>query len=111
MTTASPFRASRGQNQKQTATTTSASYTCGLGNRSVRFVNTGTVPVYVRTGRIGASYDGATVVATAGDTVLGPVSSPASVLVIEKPPEHDTIAVLADSTTAVVFFQPGEGGM
>ena len=25
--------------------------------------------------------------------------------------EHDTIAILADTTTSVVNFQPGEGGM
>lgn len=111
MTVASPFRPARGKNQKQTATTTSASYTIGMGEKSVRFLNAGTVVVYVRTGRIGASFDGATVVATSADTPVGPASSASSCLVIEKPAEHDTVAVLADSTTAVINFQPGEGGM
>lgn len=111
MTTQSPFRPARGANQKQTATTTSASYTVGAGSRSVRFLNAGSVVVYVRTGRIGASYDGATIVATAADTPIGPATSASSCLVIEKPPEHDAVAILADSTTSVINFQPGEGGM
>ena len=111
MTIASPFRPKRGGNQKQTATTTSASYTIGMGEKSVRFLNAGSVVVYVRTGRIGASYDGATIVATNADTPVGPASSASSCIVIEKPPEHDTVAILADSTTSVVNFQPGEGGM
>lgn len=111
MTIASPFRPKRGANQKQTATTTSASYTIGPGEKSVRFLNAGTVVVYVRTGRIGASYDGATITATNGDTPVGPAGSASSVVVLEKPPEHDTVAVVADSTTAVINFQPGEGGM
>ena len=111
MTTASPFRPARGQNQKQTASTTSAPYTCGAGSRSIRFLNAGSVVVYVRTGRTGAAFDGATITATTGDTPIGPASSASSCLVIEKPPEHDTVAVLADSTTSVINFQPGEGGM
>jgi hypothetical protein len=110
MTTQSPFRPFRGANQKQTATTTSAPFTIGIGQRSVRFLNAGAVVVYVRTGRSGASYEG-TIVATNADTPIGPASSASSCLVIEKPPEHDTVAILADSTTSVINFQPGEGGM
>lgn len=96
----------RGQNQKVTATTSSATITCGKGNKSLRVLNAGTVVGYFVT------YNSAieTRTCTAADTPVGPAGAASSTVVIEKHQDHDTVAYLADSaTTTVMHFQPGEG--
>lgn len=103
MTVASPFMPKQGSNQKVTAAITSATVSGVAGNKSLRIVNTGNVVVYVRTGN-------GTVTATAADTPISAAGSAGSVLVIEKPQDHDVVAYLADSTTSVMHIQPGEGG-
>jgi len=105
MSVESPFQPKRGANFKQTATTTSQAITIGLGSKSLRVLNAGTVVVYFRTYK--ASDE--TPLCTAADTPVGPAGAASSTLVIEKPQDHDTLCFLADSTTSVVHFQPGEG--
>lgn len=106
MTVASPFKPMRGANQKVTATTSSQIMTIGKGNRSIRIINAGAVIGYFRTFQTGD----AVTTATAGDTPVAVSGAAGSVLVIEKQPEHDQLAYIADSTTTVMHFQPGEGG-
>ncbi len=98
----------RGQNQKVTATTTSQSLTINRDNKSLRVVNAGAVVAYFVTWDSTRETGGRT--CTAADTPLGVAGSSSDSLVITKPAEHDRIAYLADSTTAVMHFQPGEGG-
>jgi streptogramin lyase len=106
MTIESPFQPRRGANQKVTATTTSQTITIGAGSKSIRALNAGAVVGYFVTYK--ASDETRT--CTAADTPVGPAGAASSTMVIEKPQDHDTVAYLADSTTAVMHFQPGEGG-
>lgn len=106
MSADTPFGPARGKNQKVTATTTSQLITIGAGNHSIRVINAGSVVGYFVTYK--ASDE--TRVCTAGETPIAVAGAAGSVLVIEKPLDHDTIAFLADSTTTVLHFQPGEGG-
>lgn len=105
MTVQSAFQPKRGANQKVTATTTSQLITIGKGNKTIRALNAGAVVAYFVTYK--ASDE--TRVCTANDTPIGPAGAASSVTFIEKPEDHDTLAYIADSTTAVVHFQPGEG--
>lgn len=107
MSAEGPFRPKRGANQKVTASTTSAAITIGEGSKSVRVLNSGTVVGYFCTYK---ASDGART-CTAAETPVGPAGAASSTLVIEKPQDHDTISYLADSTTTVMHFQPGEGGV
>lgn len=109
MTVAAPFKPMRGANQKVTASTTSATITCGKGNRSLRIINAGSQVAYFRTYQSSPS-DGASTTATAGDTPIAVSGAAGSVLIIEKQPEHDLLAYIADSATTVMHFQPGEAG-
>lgn len=106
MSTNTPFQPKKGSNQKVTATTTSAVITIGKGDTSIRALNAGAVVVYFRT------YDSTNGAETAtnADTPIGPAGAASSVTLIFKPRNHDTLAYIADSTTAVVHFQSGEGG-
>lgn len=106
MTIASPFQPKRGANQKVTASTTSTAITIGAGNKSLRVLNAGAVVGYFVTYK--ASDETRT--CTAADTPVGPAGAASSTMTIEKPQDHDTLAYLADSTTTVMHFQPGEGG-
>lgn len=106
MTIASAFQPARGQNQKVTATTTSQTITIGGGNKSLRVINAGSVVGYFRTYRAADESKAC----TNADTPVAVSGAAGSVLVIEKPALHDTVAYLADSTTTVMHFQPGEGG-
>lgn len=106
MTVASAFRPARGQNQKVTASTTSANITCGKGSRSLRVLNAGTVVGYFRTYQAG---DNSGTTASAADTPVAVAGASGSVLVIEKSPEHDSVAYVSDSATTTLHFQPGEG--
>lgn len=106
MSVQSPFMPKQGANQKVTATTTSSVVTIGAGQKSLRAMNAGSVVVYFRTFR---ASDG-TPSATNADTALSTGGGAASVIVIQKPEWHDSVAVVADSTTSIVHFQPGEGG-
>ena len=106
MTIASPFQPARGQGAKVTTSTSSATVTMGFGCKSLRAINLGATAIYFRTGK---AADG-TVTATNADTPIGPSTSAGSVIVIEKPQDHDTVAYIADSATPVAHFQPGEGG-
>lgn len=107
MTVPSPFQPARGKNQKVTATTTSQNITIGADNKSLRVINAGAQVIYFRTYK---NSDGAQT-ATNADTPVAVSGAAGSVLIIEKPQLHDTLAYLADSATAVCHFQPGEGGM
>lgn len=106
MSTDGPFRPQRGANQKVNASTTSAAITIGAGSKSIRVLNSGTVVGYFVTYK---NSDGA-VTCTNAQTPIGPAGAASSTLVIEKPQDHDTISYLADSSTTVLHFQPGEGG-
>jgi len=105
MSAESPFQPKRGGNQKVTATTTSQTITIGAGNRSLRVLNSGTVVGYFVTYQAGVD----TRACTNAETPVGPAGAASSTVVIEKPVDHDTVAYLADSTTTVMHFQPGEG--
>lgn len=105
MSISTAFQPKRGANQKVTATTTSQLITIGAGERSLRVLNAGAVVGYFVTYR---ASDGAKT-CTAAETPVGPAGAASSTVVIEKPFEHDTVAYLADSTTTVMHFQPGEG--
>jgi hypothetical protein len=105
MTIASAFQPKRGANQKVTATTTSQIITIGAGNKTIRALNVGAIVAYFVTYK--ASDE--TRVATVSDTPIGPAGAASSVTFIEKPMDHDTLAYIADSTTTIVNFQPGEG--
>ena len=96
----------RSANQKVTATTSNQTITIGRGNKSIRVLNAGAVVAYFVT------YEAAkgAITCTNAETPVGPAGAASSTTVIEKPQEHDTIAYLADSATAVLHFQPGEGG-
>lgn len=106
MSTGTPFQPKRGANQKVTASTSSAAITIGKGNKSIRVLNAGSVVGYFATYK---AADGA-YTCTAADTPVGPSGAASSTLVVEKPEDHDSIAYLADSTTTVMHFMPGEGG-
>lgn len=106
MAAGTPFKPARGKNQKVTATTSSQVITIGAGNLSVRIINAGSVVGYFVTYK--ASDETRT--ASVADTPIAVAGAAGSVLVIEKPLDHDTIAYIADSTTTVLHFQPGEGG-
>lgn len=107
MTVAAPFKPMRGNNQKVTATTSSQIITIGKGNRSIRAINAGTVVGYFRTYQTG---DGSGTTASVADTPVAVSGAAGSVLIIEKQPEHDTLAYISDSATTVMHFQPGEAG-
>lgn len=107
MTVPSAFQPTRGANQKVTATTASQIIGIGKGNKSLRVINAGTVVGYFRTYQTG---DGSGTTASSADTPIAVAGAAGSVLVIEKPEQHDTVAYIADSTTTVMHFQPGEGG-
>jgi hypothetical protein len=106
MASDTPFAPARGKNQKVTATTTSQTITIGAGNYSIRVINAGSVVGYFVTYKASEQ----TLACTANETPVAVAGAAGSVLVIEKPLDHDTIAFLADSTTTVMHFQPGEGG-
>lgn len=106
MTVASPFQPKRGGNFKQSATTTSQVITIGAGSKSLRVLNAGSVVGYFRTYR--ASDE--TPVCTNAEMPIGPAGAASSTVIIEKPQDHDSVCFLADSTTTVLHFQPGEGG-
>ena len=106
MTVASAFQPKRGGNSKQLATTTSQAVTIGAGCKSLRVLNAGTVVGYFRTYRAADE----TPACTNAETPVGPAGAASSTVIIEKPQEHDTVCFLADSTTTVLHFQPGEGG-
>lgn len=105
MSAESPFQPARGKNQKVTASTTSATITCGAGNHAIRIVNQGSVLGYFVTFKA-SDEPGKT--CTTNETPVAVSGGAGSVLVIEKPLDHDSIAYLADSTTTVMHFQPGE---
>lgn len=105
MSAESPFQPARGRNQKVTASTTSATITIGKGNHAIRVVNQGAVLGYFVTF---SSTDEPGKQCTTAETPVAVSGGAGSVLVIEKPLDHDSIAYLADSTTTVMHFQPGE---
>lgn len=107
MTVAAPFKPQRGANQKVTATTSSQQIAIGKGCRSIRVINAGAVVGFFRTFQTG---DGSGTTASAADTPVAVSGAAGSVLIIEKQPEHDQLAFIADSTTTVMHFQPGEAG-
>ena len=109
MSVYSPYQPTKGKNQKVTATTTSATTSFGRGQKSLRVLNAGAVVAYFRTFDSSDSVEAARA-CTSADCPVGPATSASSSLVIEKPEHHDSVAFLADSSTAVVHFQPGEGG-
>lgn len=109
MSVASPFQPLRGGNKKVTASTTSATVNVGKGAKSLRVLNAGSVVGYFRTFDSTDTADAA-VACTTAETPVGPAGAASSTLVIEKPERHDGVAYLADSTTTVMHFQPGEGG-
>lgn len=102
-----PFKAKRGANKKVTATTTSQTTTIGVGEKSLRVINAGTVVGYFVT------YNSKVEAAISADNTQTPIAvagAAGSVIVIEKDAAHDTIAYASDSSTAVLHFQVGEGG-
>lgn len=105
MSAESPFQPRRGANQKVTASTTSATITCGKGNHAIRVVNQGSVLGYFVTFN---SSEEPGKLCTNAETPVAVSGGAGSALVIEKPFDHDSIAYLADSTTTVMHFQPGE---
>jgi hypothetical protein len=105
MSSESPFQPRRGANQKVTATTASQTIVCGKGNHAIRIVNQGAVLGYFVTF---SSTDEPGKVCTVNETPVAVSGGAGSVLVIEKPLEYDSIAYLADSTTTIMHFQPGE---
>lgn len=108
MSVQSPFQPKRGGNKKVTASTASATTTIGKGEKSLRILNSGAVVGYFRTFDSTDAADAA-IACTVADTPVGPAGAASSTLVIEKPERHDSVAYLADSTTTVLHFQPGEG--
>jgi hypothetical protein len=106
MSSDTPFNPARGKNQKVTATITSQAITIGGGSHSIRVINQGAVVGYFVTYK--ASDE--TRVCANTETPIAVAGAAGSVLVIEKPIDHDTIAFLADSVTTILHFQPGEGG-
>lgn len=106
MSTESPFMPKKGANQKVTSSTTAAAITCGGGNKSLRIINAGAQVIYFRTYRASEGAE----TATSADTPVAVSGAAGSVLVIEKPQDHDTISYVADSATPIAHFQPGEGG-
>ena len=109
MSVQSPFQPKRGGNKKVTASTTSTTMSIGKGEKSLRILNSGAVVGYFRTFDSTDAADVTAAVCTSADTPVGPAGAASSTLVIEKPERHDSVAYLADSTTTVLHFQPGEG--
>lgn len=109
MSVQSPFQPKRGANKKVSAGAASATVSFGVGQKSLRVLNAGAVVVYFRTFD-STDTDDAAIACTNADTPVGPAGAASSTLTIEKPERHDSVAYLADSSTAVVHFQPGEGG-
>lgn len=105
MSSESPFQPARGQNQKVTASTTSASITIGRGNHAIRVLNQGTVLGYFVTYNSAAEPGK---VCSNAETPVAVSGGAGSVLVVEKPIDHDRIAYLSDATTTILHFQPGE---
>lgn len=105
MSSESPFQPARGKNRRVTASTTSAIITCGAGNRAIRVVNQGAVLGYFVTFK---AADEPGKLCTNAETPVAVSGGTGSALVIEKPLDHDSIAYMADSTTTVMHFQPGE---
>lgn len=105
MSAESPFQPARGKNQKVTASTASATIACGAGNHAIRVVNQGAVLGYFVTFK---AADEPGKQCTANETPVAVSGGAGSVLVVEKPIDHDSIAYLADSTTTIMHFQPGE---
>lgn len=109
MSTHTPFQPKRGASKKVTATTTSSVVAFGAGQKSLRILNAGAVVAYFRTFDSSDSVDAA-IACTSADTPVGPASSMSSCLVIEKPINHDSAAILGDGASSVMYLQPGEGG-
>ena len=107
MSTGTPFMPRPKANQKVSATTTAATITCGGGSKSIRIINAGANVTYFRTFNL--ANDGAQT-ATNTDTPVAVSGAAGSVLVIEKPQDHDSITYLAETGATVMHFQPGEGG-
>lgn len=107
MSTGTPFMPKKGANQKVSATTSSATITIGAGSKSIRVINAGANVTYFRTFNL--ANDGAQA-ATNADTPMAVSGAAGSVLVIEKPQDHDSISYLAETGATVMHFQPGEGG-
>ena len=105
MSAESPFQPRRGANQKVTATTSSQTITIGKGNHAIRVVNQGAVLGYFVTFN---SADEPNKACTNAETPVAVSGGAGSALVIEKPLDHDSISFLADSSTTVMHFQPGE---
>jgi len=108
MSVQSPFQPKRGANKKVTASTTSATVAIGKGQKSLRVLNSGAVVGYFRTFDSTDAVDAA-IACTNTETPVGPAGAASSTVVIEKPEWHDSVAYLADSSTTVLHFQPGEG--
>ena len=106
MSTGTPFNPTRGQNKRVSVTTTASIVTVGAGTHSLRIVNEGTDTIFFTTYKAGEQ----PLVATAAGTVVPKGGAAGSVLVIEKPFDHDTVSVMAASGTQIVDFQIGEGG-
>lgn len=106
MSALTPFNPTRGQNKRVTATTTASVVTVGAGTHSLRIVNDGTDTIFFTTYKAGEQ----TLVATTADCAVPKGGAAGSVLVIEKPFDHDTASVVAASASQTVNFQIGEGG-
>jgi len=99
-----PFNPARGTGQMVVTSTTSAAFTIGKGNRSLRVTNPSAIAVYFVT------YDSTVETArtaTNKDTMVLSLQS----IVIEKPLDHNMVAIVADSATPSIHMQPGEGGI
>lgn len=106
MTTPTPFNPTRGANKRVSATTTASVVTIGSGTHSLRIVNDGTDTIFFTTYKASEQ----TLVATTADCAVPKGGAAGSVLVIEKPFDHNTVSVIAASGTQTVNFQIGEGG-
>lgn len=109
MSTGTPFTPARGANKVLNATTSNQTVAVGLGNKGIRFVNAGTTVVFVRTFD-SVNDKAADKVASSADTPIAVSGAAGSVLVIEKPVDHDSLAYIAASGTPTLYAQPGEGG-
>lgn len=98
MSVHAPFHPARGQNQVVSPAAGSANVTCGKGNKSVRFVNSGLNICYVRIGT------GAQTASTADTPVLAGTS-----VILSKFQDDDNVGYISAAGTTL-NIQPGEGG-
>lgn len=104
------FTPSPGSGAKITTAVTAAGTQLKGGTQSMRVTNFGATPVYFTTYKFADGIPAWFTAAPSSGVAVPQGGAAGSVIVIKKPPEHDSIAHAADSATPIIHAMVGEGG-